>query len=147
MHLVDVRIFYSGGSGLVATVPSSMTQTAGTAAVTVYNPPPGGGVSGAFSVTVSPNNPTPVFELVDANYNLIKFSYYYPTNMDFGNQVLNTTKNYSLWVKDSNNSGYSLSSLSISRESFRQVQRRALHCRMATLAYYHLRLRRRRPER
>ena len=43
---------------LTATVPSSDIATAGTAAVTVMNPPPGGGTSNALTFTINNLVPT-----------------------------------------------------------------------------------------
>jgi hypothetical protein len=47
---------------LQAAIPATDTATAGNASVTVFNPTPGGGTSGAltFSITSATNNPVPV---------------------------------------------------------------------------------------
>jgi IPT/TIG domain-containing protein len=50
---------YVSASQLTAAVPASDITTAGTASVTVVNPAPGGGTSGALTFTINPSNPVP----------------------------------------------------------------------------------------
>ena len=54
----DLATTYFSKTKLTASIPASHLATAGTAAVTVFNPTPGGGTSGAVSFPV--NNPIPV---------------------------------------------------------------------------------------
>ena len=55
---IDRTTSYSSTTKLTATILASDIATGGTAAVTVYNPTPGGGTSNAISFTI--NNPAPV---------------------------------------------------------------------------------------
>jgi hypothetical protein len=55
---VDRATFYVSESQLTATIPASDLTNAGTAQVTVFSPPKGGGVSDPLSFTI--NNPRPV---------------------------------------------------------------------------------------
>ena len=42
------------GTGLAAQVPASDIDAAGTAVITVFNPPPGGGTSNSMTFTITP---------------------------------------------------------------------------------------------
>jgi hypothetical protein len=50
---------YVSAAQLTATIPASDLATTGTASVTVVNPAPGGGTSGALTFTINPSNPLP----------------------------------------------------------------------------------------
>ncbi|MDD1652877.1 MAG: lectin like domain-containing protein, partial [Methanomicrobiales archaeon] len=58
----DLTTTYFSKTKLTASIPASHLATAGTAAVTVFSPAPGGGTSGAVSFPV--NNPVPVLSSI-----------------------------------------------------------------------------------
>lgn len=107
----------SGLELLTATVSASLTQVSGNAIVTVYNPPPGGGVSAPITATLG-LQPIPVYTLFGANSTLIAYYFSIPPSIDFGTQVLSTTTALSLYIQSQGNSGYSVSSVSVSGGQF-----------------------------
>jgi uncharacterized protein (TIGR03437 family) len=52
----DRATTYVSGTRLTAAIPAGDIAQAGTAAITVFNPAPGGGASGAVSLTIRPRN-------------------------------------------------------------------------------------------
>jgi Subtilase family len=61
----DRATTYGSGTQLTATIPASDIAAQGTAAVTVFNPAPGGGTSAAQTFTINPPpNPVPVLAAI-----------------------------------------------------------------------------------
>lgn len=58
---------YSSATQLTAVIPASNIASAGTAAITVYSPLPGGGTSAALTFTVTANNPLPILTSLSPN--------------------------------------------------------------------------------
>jgi hypothetical protein len=56
---VTLATSYVDAAHLTATVPASDLTAVGTASITVFNPSPGGGTSGALTFTINASNPTP----------------------------------------------------------------------------------------
>ncbi len=107
----------SGLELLSATVPGNLTQLNGNATVTVYNPPPGGGVSPAITATLG-LQPVPVYTLFGPNNALIANYFSVPPSIDFGTQVLNTTTTLSLVIQSRGSVGYGVSSIVVSGGAF-----------------------------
>ncbi|MFN0124907.1 MAG: hypothetical protein ACKV2V_30755 [Blastocatellia bacterium] len=63
----DRATTFVGATHLTATITAADIQTAGSASVTVFNPAPGGGVSGAQTFTISALNPVPAVTTISPN--------------------------------------------------------------------------------
>jgi hypothetical protein len=108
------------GSGLELiseTVPGSLAQPTGNATVTVYNPPPGGGVSAPITATMG-YQPVPVFTLFGPGNTLIGNYFAIPSTINFGTQVVNTSATFNLYIQSEGNVGYSVSSVAVSSGAF-----------------------------
>jgi hypothetical protein len=92
----------SGEETVNTTAPASLLASTGTATITVFNPPPGGGISNAFSVNIAP--PQPVVS--------------YPANIDFGQVLLNTTVTQTLQLMNGGSANYTVSSVTITSSPF-----------------------------
>ncbi len=67
---ISLTTTYASSTQLTAVVPAANIATAGTAAVAVFTPTPGGGTSGSLSFTISPvivNNPVPISTSISPN--------------------------------------------------------------------------------
>ena len=92
----------SGDELLIASVPASLLTNAGTVAITVFNPGPGGGTSNAFSRGIS--SPQPVVS--------------YPTNIDYGQVLLNTTPTQPAQLTNLGSGTYTISSATLNSGAF-----------------------------
>jgi hypothetical protein len=108
----------SGLESVYAMVPASLTSSAGTAIVTVFNPAPGGGVSNPFLVDVSAAHPTLFLTLISSNNSVATPFYTFPTSIDFGTSVLNNSINDSLYLQNIGDANYVFSSASVSPGAF-----------------------------
>ncbi len=63
---VDAPTTYISSSQLTAQLTASQLVNAGTPAVVVFNPTPGGGTSGALTFTINPSNPVPTINSLTA---------------------------------------------------------------------------------
>ena len=120
----NLQTYLSGGmssNGLElvwASVPGSMT-TAGTAVVTVFNPPPGGGVSNSIDVDVSAAHPAPYIVVMSGpNNSNLTVNYDIPSSLDLGTNVTGTSTTYTLLIQNTGTANYQFSSLSISPGAF-----------------------------
>jgi hypothetical protein len=107
----------SGLELIYATVPSSLTQPTGDATVTVYNPPPGGGVSAPLTATMG-FQPMPVFTLFGPGNTLIANYFAIPSTIDLGTQGVNTSTTFNLYIQSEGRVGYSVSSIAVSSGAF-----------------------------
>jgi hypothetical protein len=107
----------SGLETLSASVGSSLTQLSANAIITVYNPPPGGGVSAPITATLG-YQPTPAYTIIGPGDVLLNTYYSIPPTIDFGTQVLNTSTTFNVNVMSVGTLGYSVSSLAVSSGAF-----------------------------
>jgi hypothetical protein len=107
--------FTSGSTQSVLAQTNAGAQ-AGTATVTVFNPPPGGGVSNPISVDVSPAHP--VLYLVALNTNSEASYYLFPFTLNFGNVSPNMSGTYDLWFFNHGTAAYVLSSIAVTPGPF-----------------------------
>lgn len=108
----------SGLKFLSAFVPANLTTQEGTATVTVFNPPPGGGVSNPFSVDVSPAHALVYLTMTSNNNNTFTTFYTWPSSIDFGNQVLGSSSTNGLNIWNVGTGTYTLSSATVSPGAF-----------------------------
>jgi hypothetical protein len=87
---------------LIASVPANLLANSETAAITVFNPLPGGGSSNALNMDVSPAHP-----LVS-----------YPANINFGTALLNNPVTQTVQLVNVGSASYTISSASISTGPF-----------------------------
>lgn len=93
----------TGDSLLVASVPGSLLTNSGTASITVFNPLPGGGTSGASNMDVSPAHPQVSF----------------PSKIDFGTILLGTpAATLTVQLANIGSANYTASSMAISAGAF-----------------------------
>lgn len=92
----------TGDEDLTATVPATLLATAGTAAITVVNPAPGGGTSNSVNMDVSPAHPLVI----------------YPSTIDFGTVLLNFPASRTLQLQNVGSANYTISSISLSSGPF-----------------------------
>jgi hypothetical protein len=107
---------------LQATIPSTLTQTGGDAVIAVYNPPPGGGLSG--SLTVYPA-PLPLYSLVNPATSAVIAQYEsVPASLDLGSQLTGTSNTVDLNVASvgPGTPAYSIASFSLSSGPFSTTQ-------------------------
>ena len=88
----------SGDELLIASVPGSLLASTGTATITVFNPSPGGGISDAFSLDVSPAHPVVSF----------------PASIDFGTVLLNVPATQTIQLMNLGSADYMMSSATMS---------------------------------
>jgi hypothetical protein len=114
---------YSGGetgSGLqevFGSVPGSLTAQSGTATVTVFNPPPGGGVSNPISVDISPAHPVLMLSLWDSANNIDNY-YTIPSSIDLGSALLNNSINDGLALYNYGTASDTVSSIAVTSGPF-----------------------------
>ena len=101
-----------------AFVPANLTTQEGTATVTVFNPPPGGGVSNPFSVDVSPAHALVYLTMTSNNNNSFTTFYDWPASIDFGNQIVGSTIANGLNIWNVGTATYTLSSATVSSGAF-----------------------------
>lgn len=92
----------SGDEVLDASVPSNLLANSGTATITVSNPSPGGGISNAVSVDVSPAHPVVS----------------YPASIDFGTVLLNVPATQTVQLTNVGTAYYMVSSVTMSSGLF-----------------------------
>ena len=91
-----------GEQSLQATFPASLPTAPGNSAITVVNPPPGGGTSN--SVTMAVGDIEPVVN--------------YPGTIDFGNVLLNTTSTQNLYLANIGLTAYGITSATVTGTGF-----------------------------
>ena len=92
----------SGDEVLDASVPSNLLANSGTATITVSNPSPGGGISNAVSLDVSPAHPVVS----------------YPASIDFGTVLLNVPATQTVQLTNVGTAYYVVSSVTMSSGLF-----------------------------
>jgi len=92
----------SGDELLIVSVPGGLLTSPGTAAITVFNPPPGGGTSTPFSEIVSSGQPVVS----------------YPASINFGQVLLNTTATQTVQLTNGGSANYTISSVATNSSSF-----------------------------
>lgn len=107
----------SGLEMVSATASGALTQLTGNATVTVYNPPPGGGVSAPITATLG-YQPVPLYSLFGANNSLLGSYYSIPPPIDFGTQVVGFSETFNLSIQSAGSVGYSVSSIAVSGAGF-----------------------------
>jgi hypothetical protein len=103
----DLSTNFNGGETsnkdrlLVASVPGSLLANPGIAIITVYNPPPGGGISNSFNEDDSSAPP-----LVS-----------YPASINFGQVLVNVTATQTLQLTNLGYANYTINSVTINSAS------------------------------
>ncbi len=85
----------NGDSPLIVTVPGNLLASSGTATITVSNPSPGGGTSGAASINISTAHPV----------------VYYPSSIGFGTVLADVTETQTIYLENVGSANYMVSSL------------------------------------
>lgn len=101
-QVVGGSVAGTGDELLIATVPATLLTTAGTAAITVVNPAPGGGTSNSLSMDVSPAHPVVI----------------YPSTIDFGTVLLNFPASQTLQLQNVGSANYTVSSITLNSGPF-----------------------------
>ena len=108
----------AGLMNVSAFVPANLTTQEGTATVTVFNPPPGGGVSNPFYVDVSPAHALVYLTMTSNNNKTFTNFYNWPASIDFGNQVVGSAVTNGLNIWNVGTATYTLSSATVSPGAF-----------------------------